>query len=534
MIISKVQFNNSDRIKLEFPYDREINDKVKTIGGAAWSWLLKAWHIPFNEDAYRQLKEVFPDVDSEEFFPLLLEKKTEPEIPVQEAEGDVTIEVLGRKIIIQVQKNQDDYKFLISLKSSRWNNDIHRWEIPDYPGNLDLIKDHFGNRIKRLIIHETFPVKLTEGSREVSRNEMLIIKTKSGRIKLIFGFNNRLSFLLKKYPYHSWDAKNKWWTIPFSEKYLEEIIELSESEGFKVIVEDEPATEMGKKRINAYDIPNYRDAPEEYVLKLREMRYSENTIRTYKGLLEEFINYYFRFELNKLDEHQIIAFLRYLVMERKVSTSYQNQAINAIKFYFEKVMGGQRKFYFIDRPRKEKVLPTVLNEEEVVRLFKCVENRKHKTILMLAYSSGLRLGEITRLKLVDIDRHRMQIRVEQSKGKKDRYTKLSVRFIKILDEYLTEYNPSEFLFEGAKGNDYSPRSIQSMIKDVAEKAKISKRVTMHTLRHTFATHSLENGVDLRYIQSMMGHESSRTTEIYTHITTKGFDQIKSPLDNLDI
>jgi site-specific recombinase XerD len=167
------------------------------------------------------------------------------------------------------------------------------------------------------------------------------------------------------------------------------------------------------------------------------------------------------------------------------------------------------------------------------RLFSAVENRKHRTILMLGYSAGLRLGEIVRLKINDIDRERMQIRVVQSKGKKDRYTKLSDKFLPMLDVYIEEYRPKEYLFEGASGDEYSTRSIQNMIRDVVAKAGIKKHVTMHTLRHTFATHCLENGVDLRYIQSMMGHESSKTTEIYTHVTTKGFDQIKSPLDTLD-
>jgi integrase/recombinase XerD len=179
-------------------------------------------------------------------------------------------------------------------------------------------------------------------------------------------------------------------------------------------------------------------------------------------------------------------------------------------------------------------LPTVLSEEEVVKLFSCVSNIKHKTILMLAYSGGLRLGEIIRLKLKDIDRERMQIRVEQAKGKKDRYTKLSEKFLKIMDIYVKEYSPRDFLFEGATGEEYSERSVQNIIRIAVRKAGIKKKTTMHTLRHSFGTHMLENGVDLRYIQSMMGHASSKTTEIYTHITTKGFDKIKSPLDNLDI
>jgi len=151
-------------------------------------------------------------------------------------------------------------------------------------------------------------------------------------------------------------------------------------------------------------------------------------------------------------------------------------------------------------------------------------------MLMLAYSAGLRLGEIVRLKIPDIDRERMQIRIEQSKGKKDRYAKLSTKFLIILDEYFENYHPKQYVFEGAAGGEYSPSSLQNIIRAAAQKAGIKKHTTMHTLRYTFATHSLENGVDLRYIQSMMGHESSKTN----HITTKGFDQIKSPLDNLEI
>jgi site-specific recombinase XerD len=152
---------------------------------------------------------------------------------------------------------------------------------------------------------------------------------------------------------------------------------------------------------------------------------------------------------------------------------------------------------------------------------------------MLAYSGGLRLGEITRVKLTDIDSKRMQVRIEQSKGKKDRYTLLSVRLLPVLREYFKEYKPRLWLFEGATGGQYSVGSIQQIMKDAIQAAGIKKKASMHTLRHSFATHMLEHGTDLRYIQSLMGHESSKTTEVYTHITTKGFDQLKSPLDTLD-
>jgi site-specific recombinase XerD len=251
-------------------------------------------------------------------------------------------------------------------------------------------------------------------------------------------------------------------------------------------------------------------------------------------LFEEFINYYHKFEINSIDEKMIIAFMRYLVIERKISTSYQNQCINAIKFYYERVLGGQRKIYRVERPRREKTLPEVLSEKEIISVIQQINNIKHKAIVMLTYSAGLRLSEIVNIRIKDIDSERMQVFVQQSKGRKDRYTLLSKKLLPVLREYFKEYKPKEWLFEGAKGGKYSVSSVQTIVKEAYVKAGIKKQVSTHTLRHSFATHLLENGTDLRYIQSLMGHESSKTTEIYTHITNKGFDQIQNPMDKLDL
>lgn len=544
--ISKVTHRNEAWYKLQFTFNTSIAAKIKTIKGAAWSQTLRAWLIPQTGEALVELQHffaagemllVFENIAEEIQLPNEAKVETAMIAPVTNTKPErnqIKIEVIGRKIILKMPKNEEDVKFIKTFKYSRWNSRMFCWEIPDYPGNIDLIKDYFNNRVDELLIHEKYDVTLNNQTHSVGRNEILIIKTTSGRLKLIFSYNQGLVKLIKTLPYHSWDTKNKWWSIPYSEKYFNELQAYATDAGIKVRYEEATAGPAGAKRISAFDIPNYRECPPEMILKLRELRYSERTIKTYKGLFEEFINYYYKYEINKIEEPQIISFLRYLVMERKVSTSYQNQSINAIKFYYEKVSGGQRKFYFIDRPKKEQTLPTVLNEEEVIRLFRSIDNLKHRCMLMLAYSAGLRLGEIVRLRMSDIDRERMQIRVEQSKGKKDRYAKLSVKFTAVLDRYIEMYRPVDYVFEGAAGGEYSPSSIQNIIRAAVLKAGIQKHTTMHTLRHSFATHSLENGVDLRYIQSMLGHSSSKTTEIYTHITTKGFDQIKSPLDNLDI
>jgi site-specific recombinase XerD len=236
----------------------------------------------------------------------------------------------------------------------------------------------------------------------------------------------------------------------------------------------------------------------------------------------------------EITEKEIISFIRYLVDERQVSASYQNQSINAIKFYYEKVLGGVRKFYFIERPQKERRLPVVLSEAEVSQLFEVTENLKHKCLLMLIYSAGLRVSEALALKIGDIDSQRMQIQVRNAKGGKDRHSLLSASLLPILREYFQLYHPKDYLFEGEQGGPYAGRSAQSVLRQAVSKAKIRKKVTLHTLRHSFATHLLENGTDLRYIQTLLGHNSSKTTEIYTHVSTKALGEIKSPLDSIKL
>jgi len=542
MKASKIIHKDEPRIKIDFPFNQEMASRLRQIPDARWSKTQRGWHIPYTKAAFDLLKALFPDVeypqnvrlikiDSNQISPIGIEI---PEKKIFTQQTGVMVMVLGRTIVVKLPKNEADTRFLISLRYSKWDGKLFCWAVPNYPGNLDLIKNYFKERITELIVHDEIEAITKDNiQRKIDKNDLLIIKTTTGRLKLIFGFNKELTNTLKNIPYSNWNPQNKWWTIPYAEKFLEDIKKVSNSQNLHVIYEEEETDTTKTARISAFDIPNYRSCPVEYILKLKELRYSEKTIKTYKTLFEEFINYYHKFDIGRIDESMITAFLRYLVLERKVSTSYQNQAINAVKFYYERVLGGQRKVYFIERPRKEKTLPNVMNEKEVGDLFRVTENIKHKAILMLSYSGGLRLSELINVRIKDIDSSRMQIRVEQAKGKKDRYTLLSVRLLEVLRTYFLIYKPKEWLFEGATGGQYSVGSIQSIMRDSVIKAGIKKKVSVHTLRHSFATHLLESGTDLRYIQDLLGHASSKTTEVYTHITTKGFDQIKSPLDKLE-
>lgn len=276
-------------------------------------------------------------------------------------------------------------------------------------------------------------------------------------------------------------------------------------------------------------IPNYRPCPEEYLLKLELKRYANSTVRTYVNFFEMFINHYKEKELNTINESDIRAFLQKLI-HRGVSNSYLNQAINAIKFYYEVVLGMPNRFYEIERPRKEYKLPKVISKEEVLSVIDKANNLKHKCIISLLYSSGLRRSELLNLKPTDVDSKRMLIRVLGAKGKKDRHTLLSRTALEDLRMYYKEWKPKIYLFEGRKANKYSAESVLRIVKVAAIKAGIGQTVTPHVLRHSFATHLLESGVDLRKIQVLLGHGSSKTTEIYTHVATNTFNNIKNPLD----
>ncbi|WP_411895457.1 site-specific tyrosine recombinase/integron integrase [Winogradskyella sp. A2] len=274
---------------------------------------------------------------------------------------------------------------------------------------------------------------------------------------------------------------------------------------------------------------NYKTCPESFLDKLEIKRYANNTVRSYVSCFERFINFYDNKEIDELNESDVREYIRSLV-QNNWSNSYINQSINSIKFYYEVVLGMPNRFYKIERPRKEKKLPTVLSPSEVKSLINATSNMKHRCIVSLLYSAGLRRSELLNLTLTDIDSERMLIKVVDSKGKKDRFTLLAQSTLEDLRIYYKEFRPKNYLFEGQKTERYSATSVAKIIANAVAKTKIKKHVTAHTLRHSFATHLLENGTDLRYIQLLLGHSSTKTTEIYTHVASHSFNSIKNPLD----
>jgi len=278
---------------------------------------------------------------------------------------------------------------------------------------------------------------------------------------------------------------------------------------------------------------DYRSCPESFLQKLEVKHYAFNTCKTYIHLFEIFINHHKGIDLVKIDENMIRKYLQNLVHQVK-SISYINQMINSIKFYYEVVLEMPNRFYSIERPIKKETLPKVISLEEVQSIINNTNNIKHKCIVSLLYSAGLRRSELLSLKLTDIDSKRMVINIRDSKGGKDRITILSASVLNDLRTYYKEWKPKTFLFEGAIGKPYTGSSISKIIDRSRKFSKILKKVTPHMLRHSFATHLLENGTDIRYIQVLLGHSSTRTTEIYAQVATNQLKMIKSPIELLNL
>ncbi|MFC2111398.1 site-specific tyrosine recombinase/integron integrase [Bacteroidota bacterium] len=525
-MIAEVKHKNENRLSIHFEYDTQKIALIKKISGYEWSQTLKCWHIPNSPESRKLLSELFPKMYME------FEKIKKPIVAKENIPGEsVLMFETKQRIVLVLKKNSGDIQFIKTLNYHSYDSVENRWLVTNTSENLSAINQYFGNRLEKLENKTELPTK--KAASKIQSSELHIVEYVKGRIKLIFKYNKELISLVKTLPYRSWDDVNGWWTVVNTQEVIDKLESFCKKHEM-IVKYFNDSKKVIKGRQLKEQIPNYKKCPQEYIDKLKLLRYSESTINTYSSSFEEFINYYHRKKINDISEPEIIEFTRYLVVERGVSGSYQNQAINAIKFYYEKVLGESRKFYYLDRPKRDKVLPEVLTKEEVKLMINATSNLKHKCIIMLIYSAGLRVSEALNLKVNDIDGKRGMIIIRKGKGNKDRNSLLSNKVLLYLREYYVLHKPKDYLFEGAYGGAYSTTSVLKVVKRAAINAGVRKKVTTHTLRHSFATHLLEQGTDLRYIQGLLGHESSKTTEIYTHITSRGLDEITNPLDDMDL
>ncbi|MES2810825.1 MAG: tyrosine-type recombinase/integrase [Bacteroidota bacterium] len=316
----------------------------------------------------------------------------------------------------------------------------------------------------------------------------------------------------------AWSQTHKMWYVPDVSEYRKKF---NISTDFTI----------GTKTLSKIN-PHNQQELERMVHQLQLKGYSQSTIRCYTQEFAQFLYFIKDKEADTCNEVEVREFLLHCITELKLKENTLHSRINGIKFYYEQVLFHNRIFIEIPRPKKQLKLPKALNTDEIKRIFLAAKNLKHNMMLKLCYGMGLRLSEIVNLKIADIDSKTMLVYVERGKGKKDRYVNLPESILIQLREYYLIYKPKEYLFEGQYGGQYSSRSLQKVFKDSLKEAQIWKKVGIHSLRHSYATHLLENGTDIRFIQELLGHNSISTTLLYTNVTDRTLRKIVSPLDFL--
>lgn len=375
------------------------------------------------------------------------------------------------------------------------------------------------------------------------------------KLAIIFPFDKTVDDAVRSIKGIKWTQTYKCWYLPLSKASFETVStrlknigeleysvlkEYLEKRKKIVAIKSQTTAISGSMDIKQRTLTSFSVSDENILLldqtikTLKLKAYANNTIDLYRGELLQLMRLLKDKAFATLTTNQIKSYLLWLLQERKCSESKVHTTLNALKFCFEQVLHQPKIFIEIPRPKKHLQLPKVHATEQVKKLIQSTNNEKHKTMLMLAYATGLRLQEIINLKINDINSARMVIHVIRAKGKKDRQAILSERLLIQLRKYFKQYRPKEFLFESEPGKKYGYRSLQMVFSRAKDKAGIKTAGGIHTMRHSFATHLLENGTDLRLIQEMLGHNSIKTTIRYTHVSKAQLEKIKSPLDNLDL
>lgn len=388
----------------------------------------------------------------------------------------------------------------------------------------------------------------------------LTIKLHNGSERLFaaFEYNKALNALIRELPGVRWSKTYKQWHFVLNKEVvtrlrekLKDVAHIDSTE-LKTQLEQRKEMKMNERLVSSLTLnPDQKEeqlvkpmpanhtqlvALKAYVELLRLKNYSPNTLKTYKNWFIIFLNHFPDRKPSTITKYEIMDFLMHHRNSAKWSSTVQNQMINAIKFFYEQLLNRPQEVYDLPRAKKEFKLPAVFSEQELKRIIMATENLKHRTILCLAYSAGMRVSELVNLKIRDIDTDRMVITLRGAKGKKDRQVMLSPVILELMRAYYIgeRVKPKVWLFEGQYGGQYTTRSIEEVIKNSKKKAGVTKKGSIHAFRHSFATHLMEGGTDIMTIKNLLGHNSLKTTSIYTHVSKKHIAKVQSPLDKLGL
>lgn len=355
-----------------------------------------------------------------------------------------------------------------------------------------------------------------------------VMHRKEKRIKLILNIDEELMSFINMLEGNRWSDTMKCWHIPYTKTYVQDL-QFVFNDIARIVDRSNtkrrtPNHDLGSAHIKALD---------DFILYLKIRRYSIKTINNYTIRVRDFLEYYHDKDIELLNNEDVQYYNYERIIKRRLSFNLQNQFITALNLFLKTTTKSKIDIDKIERAKRSKKLPTVFSKSEIERILNATQNQKHKSMLLLVYGCGLRRGEVGTLRIKDVDADRRVILIRNAKGRKDRIVPISVKMIEALRTYYKLYKPKNFIFETNKGSQYPGETIYVIFKRALIKSGIKKKAGIHSLRHSYATHLLENGTDLRYIQTILGHKSSKTTEIYTHVSTLNISNIISPADDLD-
>jgi len=561
--IRKIEHKGAFRIGIFFEKNYAIQQQLKGIG-AVYSRTFQCWYIDYNKVAYQQLKTLFPDLQIQQ--PVAGETSSRDLPPIAKSELQLglhpsvnnpehitKVDSLAQKLRLELLPNLGKYwVFKIRYVQSVVNQlklvkGVY-WHAT-YKVYMAMRNPKVKEAVERILeVSDFFPEDYLE-KEVVFEGKSIVLRSHQEDVKWMEVYVPPLLALLEKVKRISmvrYSKPNACFLLPASPAVYEALV--AHFDPHLVVIQSElPNGYLNKRNIinkKQIDLARtksqlFSTVPEpahrfvsNYVDTLMAVNYSPSTIRTYT---QQFLQFLRDFEYRDPKDITYKETVRYLasLMERGLSATSGHSMVNALLFYYnqvEQIPGYELK---LPRPKKEKKLPTVLTMEECLLLFRVVENPKHKLLLLIGYGAGLRVSEIVNLEWRDILFAEHKIHIRNAKGKKDRMVMLPYSIVSSLEYYKQTYQTKKYVFEGQfAGEPYSTRSVQEVMRMALQKSGLEKKATVHTLRHSFATHLLENGTDIRYIQQFLGHSSIKTTTVYTHISASAVNKIQSPLDRI--
>ncbi len=540
-----------------------IKEKLKICGDLRYSKTHKSWYLPYEKSVFEKLKQHFPDLEiSSNNAPLRTEHKpalSNGNEKVEKPKGVHQTDIVGSSSteanpkqekhaepitqILRIVGYEDkgwwvycDFsigqKIKTTLERSYWDKNKKAWFVPVLKGSFAKLK----NLLNIPIPHLTFQ------KYEFPRNAIFKPHPENSDFVLVeLPYKAAAYNIIKTTKTRYWDKGRKCWRILNQNSIRNGLIERLQSAGIEVQIEEAVLQNVVKEG-------RYKDVKQnhEWVLSLPKplqttftaytgalmlRQYSWHTIKNYRLALKDYCAAFNFRHPDEISPKEAQLWLTESVQEGASEAVFVTM-ICALRFYYIKMQKREDWEFHLPFPRRAEKLPNILSQQEVKAMFDAVDNLKHKTMLLLGYAAGLRVSEVVSLRLADMDSQRMVIHIKQAKGKKDRCVMLSEVLLETLRLYYKAYKPKEWLFEGQSYDHYSTRSVQKIFQRAKLKARIVKKVSFHALRHSFATHLHEAGTDIRIIQELLGHNSSKTTERYTHVSNRTIQRVKSPLDTL--